>query len=110
MISSERVCILRVFISQPGALCTSQWSTKGNSGSAEWTHLEDGTNELMEACSCCVLFGATLVQVVVWDTRAKSLPVQRTPLSATGHTYPVYNLHIGGEAGAPSRTLTSSII
>lgn len=36
-------------------------------------------------------------QVVVWDTRAKSLPVQRTPLSATGHTYPVYNLHIGGE-------------
>lgn len=37
------------------------------------------------------------LQVVVWDTRAKSLPVQRTPLSATGHTYPVYNLHIGGE-------------
>ncbi|CAM9402404.1 unnamed protein product [Ascophyllum nodosum] len=43
----------------------------------------------------------------VWDTRAKSLPVQRTPLSATGHTYPVYNLHIGGTANAPS-LLTAS--
>ncbi|CAM9931599.1 unnamed protein product, partial [Laminaria digitata] len=45
--------------------------------------------------------------VVVWDTRAKSLPVQRTPLSATGHTYPVYNLHIGGTDNAQS-LLTAS--
>lgn len=49
----------------------------------------------------CVFLPAGFVQVVVWDTRAKSLPVQRTPLSTTGHTYPVYNLHIGGGTGTP---------
>ncbi|CBJ25912.1 putative: similar to cytoplasmic dynein intermediate chain [Ectocarpus siliculosus] len=55
-----------------------------------------------------VIIGGTYSgQVVVWDTRAKSLPVQRTPLSATGHTYPVYNLHIGGTDNAPS-LLTAS--
>lgn len=55
-----------------------------------------------------VIIGGTYSgQVVVWDTRAKSLPVQRTPLSATGHTYPVYNLHVGGTENAPS-LLTAS--
>ena len=47
------------------------------------------------------IFRVAIAQVVVWDTRAKSLPVQRTPLSATGHTYPVYNLHIGGKQAHP---------
>ncbi|CAM9769689.1 unnamed protein product [Pylaiella littoralis] len=55
-----------------------------------------------------VIIGGTYSgQVVVWDTRAKSLPVQRTPLSTAGHTYPVYNLHIGGTDNAPS-LLTAS--
>ena len=29
-------------------------------------------------------------QMVMWDYRAKGHPVQQTPLSATGHTHPVY--------------------
>lgn len=29
-------------------------------------------------------------QVVLWDMRAKSLPVQATPMSADGHAHPVY--------------------
>ncbi len=38
------------------------------------------------------------VQVLLWDTRAKSFPAQRTRLVAGGgHTYPVYSLKIVGE-------------
>lgn len=52
-------------------------------------------------------FHATMVvggtysgQLVLWDTRAKAMPVQRTPLSAVGHTHPVYSLSIVGSANA----------
>lgn len=36
----------------------------------------------MHACFC--YRGTYSGQLVLWDTRAKSLPVQRTPLSANG--------------------------
>ena len=39
-------------------------------------------------------------QIVLWDKRAKSAPVQRTPLSATGHTHPVFSLEMVGSANA----------
>lgn len=42
-------------------------------------------------------------QIVLWDTRAKSLPVQRTPLSAAGHTHPVYSLALAPAAGKVKR-------
>lgn len=35
-------------------------------------------------------------QLLLWDLRTKSLPVQRTGLSSTGHKYPVYSLNIVG--------------
>ncbi|CAM9594402.1 unnamed protein product, partial [Phaeothamnion confervicola] len=45
-------------------------------------------------------------QVVVWDVRAKALPVQRTPLSATGHTHPIYSIALQGSAA--SHTLVTA--
>ncbi len=39
-------------------------------------------------------------QILIWDTRARALPVLKTPLSAAGHTHPVYGLKIIGSANA----------
>lgn len=39
-------------------------------------------------------------QILIWDTRARHLPVLKTPLSAAGHTHPVYGLKIIGSANA----------
>ena len=48
-----------------------------------------------------LIVGATFSgQVVLWDKRAKSQPVQRTPLSATGHTHPIFSLEVVGSANA----------
>ena len=48
-----------------------------------------------------LVVGATFSgQVVLWDKRAKSAPVQRTPLSAAGHTHPIFSLALVGSANA----------
>ncbi|KAL6078661.1 Cytoplasmic dynein 1 intermediate chain 2 [Balamuthia mandrillaris] len=39
-------------------------------------------------------------QIVLWDTRARNTPVQRTPLSSIGHTHPVYSLSVVGTQNA----------
>lgn len=39
-------------------------------------------------------------QVVLWDSRAKSTPVQRSPLSSLGHTHPIYCLDVVGTQNA----------
>jgi dynein intermediate chain len=39
-------------------------------------------------------------QILLWDTRARSLPVLKTPLSASGHTHPVYSLSVTGTQNA----------
>jgi dynein intermediate chain len=39
-------------------------------------------------------------QVLLWDTRAKSSPVQKTPLTGSGHTHPVYSVDIVGTQNA----------
>ncbi|KAJ2721354.1 hypothetical protein GGI07_004024 [Coemansia sp. Benny D115] len=39
-------------------------------------------------------------QLLLWDTRAKAQPVLRTPLTATGHTHPVYALRVVGSTNA----------
>lgn len=39
-------------------------------------------------------------QVLLWDTRAKSMPVQKTPLTGSGHTHPVYSIDIVGTQNA----------
>jgi dynein intermediate chain len=47
-------------------------------------------------------------QIVLWDTRAKSTPVQRTPISAAGHTHPVYSMQIVGTQNAHSLVTAST--
>lgn len=39
-------------------------------------------------------------QILLWDTRAKSLPILKSPLSASGHTHPVYSLALPGTQNA----------
>ncbi|WVQ94862.1 hypothetical protein IAU59_001945 [Kwoniella sp. CBS 9459] len=48
-----------------------------------------------------LIFGGSYSgQVLLWDTRAKHLPVLKTPLSATGHTYPIYAMKMVGTQNA----------
>jgi len=50
--------------------------------------------------STMIVGGTYSGQLVLWDTRAKAMPVQRTPLSAVGHTHPVYSISIVGSTNA----------
>ncbi|KAI9809038.1 MAG: hypothetical protein M1825_002327 [Sarcosagium campestre] len=47
-----------------------------------------------------IVGGAYSGQVLLWDTRAKSAPVQKTPLTGAGHTHPVYSVDIVGTQNA----------
>ena len=47
-----------------------------------------------------IIGGAYSGQVLLWDTRAKSAPVQRTPLTGSGHTHPVYTVDMVGTQNA----------
>ncbi|KNC95960.1 uncharacterized protein SPPG_08565 [Spizellomyces punctatus DAOM BR117] len=47
-----------------------------------------------------IIGGTYSGQIVIWDTRAKNLPVLKTPLSAAGHTHPVYSMTIVGTQNA----------
>ena len=47
-----------------------------------------------------VVGGTYSGQILLWDTRARQLPVLKTPLSAVGHTNPVYTMRIVGTQNA----------
>ncbi|KAI1467395.1 WD40 repeat-like protein [Daldinia caldariorum] len=47
-----------------------------------------------------IIGGTYSGQVLLWDTRAKSAPVQKTPLTGSGHTHPVYSVDIVGTQNA----------
>ncbi|PIA14438.1 WD40 repeat-like protein, partial [Coemansia reversa NRRL 1564] len=47
-----------------------------------------------------IVGGAYSGQVLLWDTRAKAHPVLKTPLTASGHTHPVYALRVVGSTNA----------
>jgi dynein intermediate chain len=47
-----------------------------------------------------IIGGAYSGQVLLWDTRAKSAPVQKTPLTGSGHTHPVYSVEVVGTQNA----------
>ncbi|KAK0657280.1 WD domain-containing protein [Cercophora newfieldiana] len=47
-----------------------------------------------------VIGGSYSGQVLLWDTRAKTAPVQKTPLTGSGHTHPVYCVDIVGTQNA----------
>ncbi|KAG8744173.1 hypothetical protein FRC10_010639 [Ceratobasidium sp. 414] len=55
-----------------------------------------------------LIFGGTYSgQILLWDTRAKHMPILKTPLSAAGHTYPVYAMQTVGTQNAHN-LITSS--
>ncbi|KAH8732869.1 WD40-repeat-containing domain protein [Phaeosphaeriaceae sp. PMI808] len=47
-----------------------------------------------------IIGGAYSGQVLIWDTRANSTPVQKTPLTGSGHTHPVYSIDVVGTQNA----------
>jgi dynein intermediate chain, cytosolic len=47
-----------------------------------------------------IIGGAYSGQVLLWDTRARSTPVSKTPLTSSGHTHPVYAVDIVGTQNA----------
>ncbi|KAF9946237.1 hypothetical protein BGZ65_009925, partial [Modicella reniformis] len=47
-----------------------------------------------------IIGGTYSGQILLWDTRAKSLPILKTHLSAGGHTHPVYALDMVGTQNA----------
>ncbi|GBB83976.1 hypothetical protein RclHR1_10620001 [Rhizophagus clarus] len=47
-----------------------------------------------------VIGGTYSGQIVLWDMRSKALPVLKTPLSASGHTHPVYSMQMVGTQNA----------
>ena len=47
-----------------------------------------------------ILGGAYSGQVLLWDTRARSAPVQKTSLTGNGHTHPIYSIDIVGTQNA----------
>ncbi|KAF9077631.1 dynein intermediate chain [Rhodocollybia butyracea] len=55
-----------------------------------------------------LVFGGTYSgQILLWDNRSKHLPVLKTPLSASGHTHPVYAMQMVGTQNAHN-LITSS--
>lgn len=55
-----------------------------------------------------LVFGGTYSgQILLWDNRSKHLPVLKTPLSASGHTHPVYSMQMVGTQNAHN-LITSS--
>jgi dynein intermediate chain len=47
-----------------------------------------------------VIGGTYSGQILVWDLRARNLPILKTPLSAAGHTHPVYSIQMVGTQNA----------
>ncbi|CAG8450274.1 9265_t:CDS:10 [Diversispora eburnea] len=47
-----------------------------------------------------IIGGTYSGQVLLWDMRAKSLPVLKTPLSCNGHTHPIYSMQMVGTQNA----------
>lgn len=47
-----------------------------------------------------IIGGSYSGQVLLWDTRSRSAPVQKTPLTGSGHTHPVYCVDIVGTQNA----------
>lgn len=54
-----------------------------------------------------VIGGCYSGQIMLWDMRAKSLPVQRSNLAGRGHKHPVYCMH-GADASTSSNELITS--
>lgn len=102
---------------------TKEWDTMGNSAAAALTDTSAITEGVVllwstalptrpeykftchsQVTSACfnpfdrhLIFGGTYSgQIVIWDTRAKAAPVQKTSLSSCSHTHPIYSMSVVG--------------
>jgi len=55
-----------------------------------------------------VIGGTYSGQIVLWDMRTKSLPVQKTPLTVTGHAHPIYKMQMVGTQNSNNLISASS--
>lgn len=55
-----------------------------------------------------VIGGTYSGQVLLWDTRSKASPVLKTPLSAAGHTHPIYSMSMVGTQNAHNLVTAST--
>ncbi|XP_022254628.1 cytoplasmic dynein 1 intermediate chain-like isoform X5 [Limulus polyphemus] len=80
------------------------WNLKFKKTTPE--HIFHCQSPVMAACFAkfhpnLILGGTYSGQVVLWDNRSnKRTPVQRSPLSASAHTHPVYCVHVVGTQNA----------
>lgn len=47
-----------------------------------------------------IIGGSYSGQVLLWDTRARAAPIQKTPLTGYGHAHPIYSVDIVGTQNA----------
>jgi len=55
-----------------------------------------------------VIGGTYSGQIVLWDMRTNSLPVQKTPLTVTGHAHPIYKMQMVGTQNSNNLISASS--
>jgi len=65
-----------------------------------WIQAAVLTSRFFTYDSHLVIGGTYSGQMLVWDMRAKSLPVDKSALSFEGHTHPVYQVEIIGTQNA----------
>jgi len=88
------------------------WNLKYKKSSPEY--IFQCQSPVMDACFTpfhpnLVIGGTYSGQVVLWDVRSgRRTPAQRTPLSAAGHTHPVYCVHVVGTANTHSLATIST--
>lgn len=66
------------------------------------------TASFMEYAPQLIVGGTYSGQILLWDMRAKSMPVQCTPLSSTGHSHPIYSITTVGSQNAHNLMSASS--
>eukprot|EP00795_Rhopilema_esculentum_P013907 gene13907-4859_t len=80
------------------------WNMKYNKTSPEYVF--HNQSAVMSVCFAnfhpnLIIGGTYSGQIVLWDNRSrKKTPVQKTPLSSTAHTHPVYSIDVVGTQNA----------
>ena len=57
-----------------------------------------------------VIGGCYTGQVIQWDLRTKSLPVQRSSLTGKGHKHPIYSMAFSPQAPTSNQSSTSTVV
>ncbi|EKD00775.1 dynein intermediate chain [Trichosporon asahii var. asahii CBS 8904] len=91
------------------AFSDDRWTNGRSVTDLDWSPKSDILSVTFSPFHPTLIFGGSYSgQVLLWDTRAKHLPVLKTPLSASGHTYPIYAMKVVGTQNANSLITTST--